>query len=277
MIEKIRKSVFEKRGMDGKLAQTRWGVLAVVCLLLMSVGGLMARYISSNEKQAEMVSSQFHISSDYLEEDAPSYGVVDWGNGILINLYNYEKENVAQISATDIKYKVTVTGGTYKVYDADGEEVSAVVGMYTLPVDDDRYAQQICVMPDEPGTVTVTLETTSPYKKSLSATFAVTSKQVPDYTIEDQDDGTVKITIETNDYENGITVIWDSSLFSPDNTNVLMESWQDSQNPDNTVVAKALAVTDNATYELIFFKKTEAAYSKTTGSGTTIGLGVSTQ
>ena len=45
-------------------------------------------------KQEEMKSSDFHITSDLLEEEGASYDVTDWRSGIDILLYNYEKEDL---------------------------------------------------------------------------------------------------------------------------------------------------------------------------------------
>ena len=63
-----------------------------------------------------MISAQFHMTSDYLEEDGKNidntdavYDITDWSSGFDILLYNYEKENLALIAADDIQYDVSIT------------------------------------------------------------------------------------------------------------------------------------------------------------------------
>ena len=249
-----------------------YGIAMVVILLgglLLGTQALLAKYKSSNVTQAEMVSAQFHISSNYLEESAlnKEYTVVDWGKGIDIQLYNYEKENVAQIAADDIHYRVTVKNGAVSV--SDGINVlSENSGTYILKQSSNRISHNLHIVPDGKGDVVVTVKTEKPFVKTLEATFKIESKLQPEYSVVDQNDGTVKITICTNDYRGGITVKWDAASFSPDNTDENMSGWRDA-NAVGTV-----SVVANSVYELLFVKKTADSYRKTEGIGTNIGLGV---
>jgi len=254
-----------------RLRRTYTAILAVVvlCAVLLCSQALLARYKTSNETQAEMISAQFHISSNYLGNvsENKEFSVVDWGDGIDVQLYNYEKENVALIAADAIRYKVTVTNGTFSVSDG-ASPVTPSGEEYTLPKSASRISQILHISPSGSGDVVVTVKTTAPFAKTLKATFKINSKLKPDYIIEDQSNGTVKITVYSNDYEGSITVQWDAGKFSPDNTNKLMETWSD------VTKLGSFTAESNTVYELLFVKNTADAYSKTEGTGTKIGLGV---
>lgn len=254
-----------------RLRRTYTAILAVVflCAVLLCAQALLARYKTSNETQAEMISAQFHISSNYLGNVSENkvFSVVDWGDGIDVQLYNYEKENVALIAADAIRYKVTVTNGTFSVSDG-ASPVTPSGEEYTLPKSASRISQILHISPSGSGDVVVTVKTTAPFAKTLKATFKINSKLKPDYIIEDQSNGTVKLTVYSNDYEGSITVEWDAGKFSPDNTNKLMETWSD------VTKLGSFTAESNTVYELLFVKNTADAYSKTEGTGTKIGLGV---
>ena len=97
----------KKRNRFGK--KWLWLFLLLVLVGILA-GGVLARYRADNQKQEEMKSSDFHITSDLLEEEGAFYDVTDWRSGIDILLYNYEKENVALIAGDDISYTVNVDG-----------------------------------------------------------------------------------------------------------------------------------------------------------------------
>ncbi|MDO5389704.1 MAG: hypothetical protein Q4F24_01265 [Eubacteriales bacterium] len=238
-------------------------ILLAVCMI---GGGLTARYISSNKKQAEMTSSQFHFTSNYLEEDTSpvkSYDITNWGDGFDIQLYNYEKENIAQIAADKINYTVTVSDGWACTDSGNG----------TMQKSNSRETKTLHIAPSDKNAVnindqvTVTVTTTSPYSKELSAEFHVITKSTPDYTVADQNDGSVLLTIHTNDYSGDMTVQWKAEDFDPDNTNDLMVNWYESADVEQT---QTISVEANHTYELLFFKnKADVGITNTSGSGTT--------
>ena len=152
----------KKRNRSGK--KWLWLFLLLVLVGILA-GRVLARYRSDNQKQEEMKSSDFHITSDLLEEEGASYDVTDWRSGIDILLYNYEKENVALIAGDDISYTITV----------DGKWVVSDLNKGVLKKSADRTSQTIHLTPGtdvkKGDTVTITVNTTAPYKKRALKNF----------------------------------------------------------------------------------------------------------
>ena len=94
----------------------------------------------------------------------------------------------------------------------------------------------------------------------------MSGSKTPSYTIVDQKDGTVLLTIQTNSYSGDITVSWDKDKFDPDNTNEYMTKWKDSE------ANGTLKAASNTTYSLLFFKNTTENVTEKTGSGAVISL-----
>ena len=248
-----------------------YGLLGI-CAAIALIGGVAARYRTSNQQRAEMLASEFHFSSDYLEETAPqaAFEVSDWTDaGIQIHLYNYEKENVAQISETEIQYEVTApTGWAAAVTDEDGKEISPEDGIYTFPISDDCTSHTLLLTyagSDEPGEVTVTVTSVVPYKKTLTASFNLSVSGTPTWTVQDMGDYDV-VTIETNDYNGTLSVNWNGTTHSPDNTNTLMDGWTNSEGESSG----SFEAGEFTTYSLIFFEDVSGDYNR---SHITIGTG----
>ncbi|WP_165051136.1 MULTISPECIES: hypothetical protein [unclassified Adlercreutzia] len=277
-----KRQIAESAPIKGGKHVAAW-VALIVCMVVLAAGSVAARYVTENPYRSEMESATFHISSDYLVEcsegQTPKQRVVPYAGAFDICLYNYEKENIALISQVDIMYTVEVTteNATVSVKTADGTEVSPDAGSsYQLNkvTDADDKAQQVLHVtpntPTSPGSsITVMVQTTSPYAKTLAATFTVAGS-VPSYKIADKGDGTVLVTVETNDYAGEVTLKWDSSKFSPDNTNDLMASWTDASATGATPGSSQgkFTVEPNSTYKLLFFKRTVAETYKVPVSGT---------
>jgi len=237
---------------------------AALLLVLVPAGVVLGKYIFTNMSTAQMLSSHFHISSNYLEDSdlIKEYTVSDWGDtGILIQLYNYEKENISLIAEDPIVYKVSVSDGwNVTVKDDLGTLVAPAEGQYTMPADGSVKVTHILQIKaagastDTSKPVEVTVTTTSPYSKQLKAKFTLEGKDAPEYQIEDKGDYCV-VTIYSNDYADYIDVAW-TEKYSPDNTNVLMATWIDTDQKQD------LLLEANHTYELIFFEKEGVSYSK---------------
>ena len=237
-------------------------LLAAVLITGILAGGLLAKYRSDNQRQAEMVAAQFHVSSDYLTDDtnSTSYNITDWQSGFTIRLYNYEKENTALISDENITYTVSLSDTSkWTCSDEKGGKIAKSA---------ERTSQDIVIRPQ--GTagagdkITVTVNITAPFTKTLSATFTMKDKHQPDYSVKDKNDGTILVTIQSNGYSGKVELNWSQDKFAPDNTNPLMNSW--------TGNAQSLDVEKNTTYELLFFRKSVESVSETSGSGTKISL-----
>ena len=239
-------------------------------------GGLVARYVSQNKNQAEMIASGFYISSNYLEDEtgdaiATNY-VSDWGtHGIDIVLYNYEKENAALIAEDDITYQVSTDGSGWNisVKNVDNSKAALIDGNYVFPSDGETRQSQVLSLEYDgealPKEVTVTLKTSAPYVKTLAAKFILKQYDLPEYTIEDCGNY-CKITVFTNDYDNALKIEWDAKKYSPDNTNPYMATWKDTSS------SESIAVESNHTYELLFVKNAEIRFDTKNGTGSTIKL-----
>ena len=231
---------------SGRTLQKYWPALLLLAVLLIagSIGGvLLAKYITTNRQETAMVSAGFHMSSDLLETTAASNlgGVED----IVIELYNFEKENNAQISAVAITYTIAVTHGTVTSVmngiNAVSYTESSGVRYYALAGGNEMVTHTITVRPDHTGDVNVTVDSTAPFTKSLSGTF---SYQAPQYKIELIEGDHYLMTIYTNGYNGNISIAMGVGVYA-DRTVDLEESWSSSQ--------QTLALHDNETYLLKFY------------------------
>jgi len=242
----------------------------ITCAAILLAGGALAAGLFLMHRKAELEFSKFRISSNYLEEgEGASYTVSDWGGGFDILLYNYESEDISRLARVDMTYRVTAEHGTVSVRRQNGTAAAtAENGDYLFDTQAAAACHILHVTPDADGdgTVSVTVQTTSPYQKTMTAQFQTRNRRKPDFTVTDQNDGTVLITVNTNDYEDTMTVIWEPDKYSPDTTNPLMSLWTDETNIGH------FPVNSNTTCELLFHKKTDDPYTEQKGSATEITL-----
>jgi len=258
----------------GKQEMKRSGLgertVPVVCLALLTAGGLLAAHIISNQRRIALEFSRFRISSNYLEEgERTCYTVGNWGDGFDILLYNYEKEDTSQTASVDMSYKVTAENGEISVRKQSGETVNmAANSTYTFAAEQTASYHVLHVTPDagKDDAIIVTVQTTSPYQKTLTAEFQVQNYSKPEYTLTDQNNGTILLTVHTNDYQDSMTVTWEPEKYSPDHDNELTASW--SEDPP----IAHFPVSRDSTYELLFRKKTDDPYPEQKGSATVITL-----
>lgn len=259
---------------DNILQKKNWIIMGLVALLLVvgAAGFVAAKYISNYQQEAEIHASDFHFSSNYLKYIAndsvvPEYTVSDWGDhAVTFQLYNYEAENVALISDSEITYKIEVgSDWTVSVKDATGKEVTADNGIYTMDASTAAMSHSVTLTyeDDEPATVEVSVKSTAPYSKELKARFNLSTKKGVEYTVEDKGDYDV-VTIKTNNYYGPITVEWTEN-HAPDNTCDYMGTWIN-------VNKGIIDATEYKTYELIFFENTADDYNEKT-SGISVSEG----
>ena len=250
---------------------TRWVTLWVILSLLMvlSISGVvLARYVSTNRSWAQMLSSDFHISSNYLKTQDTSYTVANWGNdGITFEIYNYQTENIAQVAGSPIQYTIDVTGSanwTVTVTQNNTTVTADENGRYTLPGNGNAETVQTVHLTSNTGvssdTVQVSVNTVSPYRYALEATFHLVGQKLPDYTLTDMGNY-VLVTLHSNDFSDPILVSWNAD-FSPDNGNIHMSNWQDTPQP------VSMPLNPNTTYELIFVKNKQTPVTATTVTNT---------
>ena len=264
IMNKITKTTKKKN--TGTRTHRKLAVLLIAVLITGALaGGLLAKYRSDNQKQAEMVAAQFHVTSDYLEEEGASYDITDWGDGFYIQLYNYEKENLALISAEDISYSVTVSSDKWKCEDpANG----------ILKGDSSMQTNTLVISPKDKSSialddaVTVTVKTTAPFTKELSAKFTVVSKDLPDNKLvqSSEDNNQWHLRIKTNDYSGTVTVNWPPDGLCPDTTSEYMDTWMNNG-------TGSLKVQKNTTYDLVFFSnRTGSRFKLAAASGAAVSI-----
>ena len=233
--------------------------LVTLTLVVGAISFAAAKYVSNHKKEAEIHASNFHFSSDYLEYGTqPEWTVSDWAsNQVQFRLYNYQKENIAQISETDILYQIKLSGNgwTATVTDEAGNAVAADNGVYKMPANAERTYHQVTLTYSGsavPEKVAVDVETTSPYKMNLEAVFVLATADGIEFTVEDQGNYNV-ITIKTNQYSGNVVVEW-SDTHSPDNTCAEMMTWRDADRK-GIFTAKPYTV-----YTLIFVETQAGQY-----------------
>lgn len=253
---------------SGRTLQKYWPALLLLAVLLIagSIGGvLLAKYITTNRQQVAMVSAGFHMSSDLLETtEASNLGGVE---DIVIELYNFEKENNAQISAVDITYTITVTNGTVTSVMNGSNDVSytesSSVRYYALAGGNGKVTHTITVQPDHTGNVNVRVDSTAPFTKSLSGTF---SYQAPQYKIEQDslNSNLYILTVYSNGYDGSLTISMGSGVIA-DRTVDLQQGWTRS--------SETLAVNAKSTYVLKFISTSNITQSLSDVIASTITVG----
>lgn len=223
------------------------------------VYGVVAKYVTSNQRVAEIHASGFHFSSDYLETVSKSFNVSDWDTrGIVFHLYNYEKENVAQISDSEIQYQITVpTDWEITSVKTGDTDVVPAGDVYTMEKSDTLLEHVVTVKycgADRPTSAEIQVATVAPYKKTIEAQFLMDTLSNPTFTVTNQG-GAVYLTINSNNYSGPIRVKWPSSV-SPDNTNadVDMSAWRNT----NETAGEVFQGEAHHTYTLFFVKGSDA-------------------
>ena len=253
--------------MERKMNKRRligWLVLASAAALML-LGGVYAKYVTTQMDRAEMLSSSFHFSSNYLEEEAPSYQVSDM-HSISFEIYNYEKTNVASISDQAITYEIKTDGNWgVKVQDSEGNEVKPdKQGRYEMPVTGKTVYHVTVFGGSQEQPVTVTAKTLSPYSLELKGTFKPSSQE-PAYEVRDAVNHCT-LTIRSNDYQGPVSITWNPANLSPDNLNPYMAQWQDAS------PSQILTVQKNTVYELLFVKNQNVSITNQDGTGTSVTI-----
>ena len=254
---------------DNKVKTNKNSIIVIVLVTLIVLvavsASLIAKYVYDNKNNAQMLSSDFHFTSNYLEEDKVTYDINNWQDGFDIELYNYEKDNKALISNTDINYTVTVEtsnpNGNWGCDDVNGGVMtkSSTKSSNILKLKKSVNAKQ-------GDKVTVTVKTTYPFVKTISATFVLSTVDSPSYSVDDNNDGTVTLTIKSNDSDSLVNISWDSDYYDPDSTNKYMSTWSDNAQSGTLQTEK------NTTYKLIFFKNKDFTLTSVSGEGADIKI-----
>ena len=209
-----------------QLKRWRWPlVLALLVAVVLSGTYTMAKYISVNSEQEVITPADFYFESDLLSLEGATYTIN--GDTIAFELYNYADS--LRTSTADIAYTVTVTGQANKTGTITVAGKKASVTYSGLSA----------------GTYTVTAKSTSPFEKTLTATFTLV--QTPGFTSTyTNDSNVVYLYITTNDSFSGtLNVSWPENLV-PDNTNPTVS--------DVAATSLRIVARPNSKYTLVFFK-----------------------
>ncbi len=236
-------------------------VLAVLVLAaLLSIGTVMAKYISTKNATGEITPMLFYVDGDYAEkiesgDSAPEINVSGWReNGIVLKLQNYEGDNVSQFE--DFTYTIKdISGWSISESKSDIGGGKKEVTVTLTPSDTAKRGDRI------------NFElTTSPYAVTMKATFVLTDSNKPDWKLQDMGEYTL-LTVYSNDYEGSVTVNYSGDVFAPDSTNALMNSWVRSENATGS-----FSVERFMTYELRLFEEVSGEYTfyPQEGTGNTV-------
>ena len=215
----------------------RFFIVLLVPFLAILLGNLYAKYTKEITETAVIGDDTvFVVSSDYLTDDAtiPEYNVYD--NTIIFNIKNNKDENVL-ITDDNITYTVSSDRGTLS--QASGTLIKNSNNEDTITLTSDVL--QSC---------TVTLTTTSPFRKTLRAKFNfVGTGSTTSYKVTDKG---YYIILDLYTGYNLSNISIDYTGFKPDTANELISSW--TSGTTGTINSNNLE--EHAHYELRFEKDT---------------------
>ncbi len=161
--------------------------ILLILVLIFPVGITFSKYVIENVKNYLMEANNFFFNSDKLVDGGITYGINNWGGAgnieIQFDLSN-NKNNILT-SDTDIEYSLTTTCDSGLIC-----SLSSSSGV--IQVDEKKDDFNLIINPTRPFndnesvSVTVSATSSSPYVKTLSATFVITvGRRGVDYQITD--------------------------------------------------------------------------------------------
>lgn len=189
-------------------------IILVIATVALLTGTTIAKYLITEHNDSLIDPKDFYFESDLLSvEGTNSYVLPEGVETITFNIKNYP--DALRTSEVDIHY-------TWNLYDAslDPSAPALSTGNGTLRVADKNAS--ITVNAPAAGTYRVEVESTAPYKKTMSATFLVTDVPTPaeavSFTVNDSvGSPVVYLTISVTGYSGKISVGWPSAVI-PDIT-----------------------------------------------------------
>ncbi len=163
-------------------------IILLMIILLLPLGITFSRYVTENIKNYLMEANNFFFNSDKLVYGGITYGINNWGGASNIDIQfelNNHKNNILT-SDSDITYTLTTTCDNTLIQC----NLNSNSGVIQVAEKTDNFVLTIVpVRPfndNESVTATVTASSSSPYEKTLSATFVVTvGRRGVDYQITD--------------------------------------------------------------------------------------------
>ena len=171
------------------MKRTKIIIILLIIALLLPVGITFSRYVLENIKSYLMEANHFFFNSDKLVAGGISYEINNWGGSTNVPIdfeLNNHKNNILTSDA-DIVYSIELT------YDETllACSLSSYSGVIQVDEKTDEFSLTITPLSafddGESVSVTVTATSSSPYEKTLSATFIITvGRRGVDYEIRDK-------------------------------------------------------------------------------------------
>lgn len=217
-------------------------ILLIVLAFAVSMFALVwAKYISREKKDTVVAAKAFYFESDLLTEKGATYTLAPGTTKIDIVLKNYADD--LRWSEVDVRYDVTLNGSAVQ------EQLILKTGK--------QENSKVTITGLTPGTYTVVAKATSPYSKTLKATFVIpaTTGGVY-YSVSDAAGSPVlRLTVRTEDYAGNVTLSWPTGV-SPDNTDPLLAG--------ATGTSCTVRFENDSEYTFLFFKSDPSqVYDKT--------------
>jgi len=164
-------------------------IILIILILLLPVGITFSKYVTENIKNYIMEANHFFFNSDKLVSGGVTYGINNWGGAGNIEIQfelNNHKNNILT-SDTDIEYTLDITCDNGLICSLSSDsgviQVAEKTDDFTLTLTPTRPFND-----NESVTVTVSATSSTPYVKTLSATFVVTvGRRGIDYEITDSE------------------------------------------------------------------------------------------
>ncbi len=162
-------------------------ILLILLVIILPVGVAFSRYVTISIKNYLMEANNFFFNSDKLVDGGANYGINNWGGSGNIEIQfqlNNHKNNILT-SDSDIVYSLSTT--------CDSSVICSLnANSGTIYKDEKTDNLVLTVNPQRPFndnesvTVSVSATSSSPYVKTLSATFVITvGKRGVSYEIKD--------------------------------------------------------------------------------------------
>ena len=163
-------------------------IILILIVLLLPVGVTFSKYVIKSIKNYIMEADRFFFNSDKLVDGGITYEINNWGGVSSIDIQfelNNHKNNILTSDA-DIEYSLTTT------YDQTSVQCSLDSNSGVIYKNEKTDSFTLTVTPlrpfndNESVTVTVSASSSSPYVKTLSATFVIkVGRRGIDYEITD--------------------------------------------------------------------------------------------
>lgn len=215
-------------------------VLALLLACVVTFSALVwAKYVSREEKDTVVAAKSFYFESDLLTESGATYTLAPGTTNITIHLKNFADD--LRYSDVVIDYKVTATNQSNKT----GKLGSAK-----------KENHEISFSNLTPGNYEVVATATSPYTKTLKATFVIPAVEGGVFcSVNDAANSPVlRLTVWTEDYSGAVKLTWPAGV-APDNTDPLL-----ANATGNSIT---INFENDSEYTFLFFKANPAlTYTK---------------